>query len=57
MTLEEFAKMLIKSGKFELKVDVISAHTGDPVKDKDLPLNVIFKDKNGLTIHSVMVEQ
>jgi hypothetical protein len=57
MTIEDFAKMLIRTGNFELKIDVLSLKTGNPEQDKELPLTVVFKDKNGLTIHSVIVEQ
>ncbi|EEZ0873661.1 MULTISPECIES: hypothetical protein [Enterobacteriaceae] len=57
MTLEDFAKMLISTGNYELKIDVLSLKTGNPEQDKELPLTVVFKDKNGLTIHSVMVDQ
>lgn len=57
MTLEDFATMLIRTGNFELKIDVLSLKTGNPEQDKELPLTVVFKDKNGLTIHSVIVEQ
>ncbi|HCL6889381.1 TPA: hypothetical protein N2R70_000964 [Citrobacter freundii] len=57
MTIEDFAKMLIRTGNFELKIDVLSLKTGNPEQDKELPLTVVFKDKNGITIHSVIVEQ
>lgn len=57
MTLEDFAKMLISTGNYELKIDVLSLKTGNPEQDKELPLTVVFKDKNGVTIHSVMVDQ
>ncbi len=49
--------MLISTGNYELKIDVLSLKTGNPEQDKELPLTVVFKDKNGLTIHSVMVDQ
>lgn len=57
MTLEDFARLLIQKGKFDLTIDVLSMSTGNHKTDKDLPLTVIFKDKQGVEIQRVMVKK
>jgi len=57
MTLEEFAKLLVQTGKLELKVTVLSINSGNTKADKELPKTVIFSDKNGFEIKRVMINQ
>lgn len=55
MTLEDFAKILIKDGKFDIKVDVYSSVSGNKEPNNTTPKTVIFSDQRGNEIARTMV--